>query len=149
MKLIMEQWKKFLTESSDWKDENYTDPILASGLAARLARKIVDEAGDNWSWLEDDLEGEGSDLKYVMKIGIQPENSETLNSLTDPDKSDKDKSDKDKYFKILKYFKDNYADLEMEFIDRKRAAEAAGKEDEWVMNFKRTLEELAEWIKGL
>ena len=136
MKLIMEQWKKFLTESSDWKDENYTDPILASGLAARLARKIVDEAGDNWSWLEDDLEGEGSDLKYVMKIGIQPENSETLNSLTDPDKLDK-------------YFKDNYADLEMEFIDRKRAAEAAGKEDEWIMNFKRTLEELAEWIKGL
>ena len=136
MKLIMEQWKKYLTESSDWKEENYTDPMVASGLAARLARKIVDEAGDEWSWLIDDLEGEGSDLKYVMGIGIQPENSETLNSLTDPDKLDK-------------YFKDNYADLEMEFIDRKRAAEAAGKEDEWIMNFKRTLEELAEWIKGL
>ena len=133
MKLIMEQWKKFLTEISDWKEENYTDLMLASGLAARLARKIVDEAGDSWLWLEDDLEGEGSDLKYVMKIGIQPENSETLNSLTDPDK----------------YFKDNYADLEMEFIDRKRAAEAAGKEDEWVISFKRTLEELAEWIKDL
>ena len=129
----MEQWKKFLTEISDWKEENYTDLMLASGLAARLARKIVDEAGDSWLWLEDDLEGEGSDLKYVMKIGIQPENSETLNSLTDPDK----------------YFKDNYADLEMEFIDRKRAAEAAGKEDEWIISFKRTLEELAEWIKGL
>jgi hypothetical protein len=132
----MEQWKKFLTESSDWKDENYTDPILARGLAARLARKIVDEAGDSWSWLEDDLEGDQSDLKYVMEIGIQPENSETLNSLTDDEKTDK-------------YFKDNYADLEMEFIDRKRAAEAAGKEDEWVISFKRTLEELAEWIKGL
>ena len=132
----MEQWKKFLTESSDWKDENYTDPMLARSLAARLARKIVDEAGDSWSWLEDDLEGEGSDLKYVMKIGIQPENSETLNSLTDDEKTDK-------------YFKDNYADLEMEFIDRKRAAEAAGKEDEWVISFKRTLEELAEWIKDL
>ena len=142
MKLLIEQWKKFLTESSDWRSEDYTDPMLASGLAARLARKIVDEAGDSWSWLEDDLEGEGSDLKYVMEIGIQPENSETLNSLTPPDKPDK-------YFKILKYFKDNYADLEMEFIDRKRAAEAAGKEDEWVISFKRTLEELAEWIKDL
>jgi hypothetical protein len=134
MKLIMEQWKKFLTESSDWKDENYTDPMLASSLAARLARKIVDEAGDNWSWLEDDLEGEASDLKYVMEIGIQPEDSET--------------------FKLLKldpfdYFTKNYVDLEEEVIDRKRAAEAAGIEDEWIISFKRTLEELAEWIEGL
>jgi hypothetical protein len=136
MKLIMEQWKKFLTESSDWKDENYTDPMLASSLAARLARKIVDEAGDNWSWLEDDLEGEASDLKYVMEIGIQPEDSETFKLLSDQNK-------------VSDYFTKNYVDLEEEFIDRKRAAEAAGKEDEWVISFKRTLEELAEWIKGL
>ena len=132
----MEQWKKFLTESNDWRSEDYTDDVLASGLAARLARKIVDEAGDEWSWLIDDLEGGGNDLKYVMEIGKDAMNSETLNSLTDPNKLDK-------------YFKDNYADLEMEFIDRKRAAEAAGKEDEWIISFKRTLEELAEWIKGL
>ena len=49
----MEQWKKFLTESSDWRSEDYTDPMLARKTAALLARKIVDEAGDNWSWLGD------------------------------------------------------------------------------------------------
>ena len=130
----MEQWKKFLTESSDWKEENYTDPMLASGLAALLARKIVDEAGDNWSWLEDDLEGEGSDLKYVMEIGIQPGDSETF-KLLKLDSSD--------------YFTKNYVDLEEEFIDRKEAASRIGKEDEWVRNFKETLEQLAEWIKGI
>ena len=126
----MEQWKKYLTESSDWRSEDYTDDMLAGNLAARLARKIVDEAGDDWSWLEDDLEGEGNDLKYVMEIGIQPEDSETLNSLTNPDD----------------YFKNNYADLEMEYIDRK---EMAADEDEWVRNFRRTLEELSSWIKTL
>ena len=130
MKLLMEQWKKYLTESSDWRSEDYTDDMLAGNLAARLARKIVDEAGDDWSWLEDDLEGEGNDLKYVMEIGIQPEDSETLNSLTNPDD----------------YFKNNYADLEMEYIDRK---EMAADEDEWVRNFRRTLEELSSWIKTL
>jgi hypothetical protein len=130
----MEQWKKFLTESSDWKDENYTDPLVAKRLAARLARKIVDEAGDTWSWLEDDLEGDQSDLKYVMDIGIQPGDSETFELLKlDP----------------FDYFTKNYVDLEEEVIDRKRAAEAAGIEDEWIISFKRTLEELAEWIEGL
>jgi hypothetical protein len=47
------------------------------------------------------------------------------------------------------YFTKNYVDLEEEVIDRKRAAEAAGIEDEWIISFKRTLEELAEWIEGL
>ena len=134
MKLLMEQWKNFLTESNDWRSEDYTDDVLAGNLAALLARKIVDEAGDDWSWLIDDLEGEGNDLKYVMEIGRNGGvGSETLNSLTDDEKTDK-------------YFKDNYADLEMEFIDRK---EMAADEDEWVRNFRTTLEELSSWIKTL
>ncbi len=130
MKLLIENFKKYLTESSDWSSEDYTDDMLAGNLAARLARKIVDEAGDDWSWLEDDLEGEGNDLKYVMEIGIEPGDSETLNSLNNPDD----------------YFKNNYADLEMEYIDRK---EMAADEDEWVRNFRGTLEELSSWIKTL
>ena len=135
----MEQWKKYLTESQDFKDSDYTDPLVASDLAYRIARKIAHEAGDTWSWVEEDLSQDGNDLKYVMEIGIQPgdkeDESETLASLIDPDP--------------FKYFKENYAALEEIYIDRKEAASRIGKEDEWVRNFKETLEQLAEWIKGL
>jgi len=130
MKLLLEQWKKYLTEGSDWRSEDYTDDMLAGNLASHLARQIAKEAGEDWSWLEDDLSDEGNDLKYVMEIGIQPEDSATLQALQDP----------------RKYFKNNYADIEMMYMDRK---EMAADEDEWVRNFRTTLEELSSWIETL
>ena len=134
MKLLMEQWKKFISENNEWNKESFTHDIMAGKIAALLANQIVEEAGEETSWIADDLDGvDGEDLLYVINMGVQPENSKTLTALKTP----------------RDYFKNNYADIEEIFHDQKDRASALGIEDEWIRKFDTTLEELSSWIETL